>query len=1269
MSNHTWTMRRPILGLVILLATIVTLLPVLLFLSVTTVGATPSAYSVLCSCSGQNSNGAVLVYEKALRRDITTSCAPAGSMVSRVDVTVSLDHNCSGDLNVRLDNSHRSSFLQTHATCGGDTSGPQILTFTTNYYDGDPVDDTWKLFVTDWCAPCGGYFNSWSIRVYYSTAVDTPSPTPSITPTDTPRVSATPTNTPLVTNTLGATASVTVTLHTPTFTSIPRQTHTPTSTARPVNTPTFTREMTATPTRGTPTATPTEQPGCEHLAADFDFTTLCLFTVHFADKSTSATSDPITSWEWDFGDGHTSSLQNPQHTFAQAGTYPVRLTVRTRDGCEKTVITEFPAIMANWVLSKELIAPVGRPVYVGDLLTYTITLESLAPHSIAGHRLLDTYHPDYFDYVSASPSPDSFIPGLFSRMDVTWLNQGAIPVGSQRQWTITLRAKRPVTPTILAGTCNQASAVVWFEPKPICAYITSDYECIEILPRASGLHLEKNLVDPPGGVANVGDIVEYEIRIENVGIDPVTIPHVDDFFDVNDFDYVSASPPPDFKVILGGTHYLVWQNQTVLGGDTLVYHVRLRARRPGQKLINCVSYPVPPPEEAPPPGVHTLSVDLDCAELTVEAPVDRDFAVYKRFTIPSNHIAYVGDWVTFETAGTYLGSDPASDMTVRDDITPPSVLLPGFFPIIAGTSGPLQPGSAFLLQVTFQTHGPAMPAINTAEWTVTWPDGSKQTKTVQDYVYVLEPGTVPRGLAVGKVLADPIGGAAISDTLTYRVTITNTGGLTLTNVSLNDTFDPGCLSYVGASLVPDVVTAGTITWNNLGTLDPGQNLALDVQFHADAPCAPAWNCSQVTGQAPDGTTLVAADCTPADIEGERPHLTIVKRRISPSPVSVGQHVDYEIEIHNGGAAPVAMVPLHDRYELPHLGFVSASPPPDVNDPTVGLLEWHDLGPLQPGQMHVVSIRLEAVVPGLARLNCAETIYHVGPQPTIASDCDTVDIITEEPAIQVEKVRAWPDPSKPVALGGTVAFTVTLRNVGGTPLNNVSVTDAYDSGCLEFFNAPAMPTAILSPNEVRWDLGTLLPGEELSWLVIFRAVGACAPIANCVIASGEAPDGNPVHAESCVELDIQPPEPDISLRKHVVGLTRLPQVGDVIRFEVLVQNTGNTPLIEVPMADVYDRDCLEFITAAPMPDFGDPGAGFMRWTNLGPLQPGDAHVVHLAFRSLAPCWPVRNCAESVAVDIGQVEVGAADCADTWIAAAPEGRVLYLPLVLKEDVGQS
>ncbi|TMO75281.1 peptidase S8 [Pseudoalteromonas sp. S3785] len=68
--------------------------------------------------------------------------------------------------------------------------------------------------------------------------------------------------------------------------------------------------------------------------AGFDVETQGL-TVNFTDTSTDANND-ITQWSWDFGDGATSSDQNPMHVYAASGNYDVELTVTDSEGNTNT---------------------------------------------------------------------------------------------------------------------------------------------------------------------------------------------------------------------------------------------------------------------------------------------------------------------------------------------------------------------------------------------------------------------------------------------------------------------------------------------------------------------------------------------------------------------------------------------------------------------------------------------------------------------------------------------------------------------------------------------------------------------------------------------------------------------------------------------------------------------------------------------------------------------------------------------------------------------
>lgn len=64
---------------------------------------------------------------------------------------------------------------------------------------------------------------------------------------------------------------------------------------------------------------------------------LAPLSVDFTDQTTQG-SESLTQWNWNFGDGSTSELQNPSHTFSEAGVYTVSLTVQDNYGLSDTKI-------------------------------------------------------------------------------------------------------------------------------------------------------------------------------------------------------------------------------------------------------------------------------------------------------------------------------------------------------------------------------------------------------------------------------------------------------------------------------------------------------------------------------------------------------------------------------------------------------------------------------------------------------------------------------------------------------------------------------------------------------------------------------------------------------------------------------------------------------------------------------------------------------------------------------------------------------------------
>jgi len=103
-----------------------------------------------------------------------------------------------------------------------------------------------------------------------------------------------------------------------------------------------------------------------------DTDTTCVGTINFTDESLNGP----TSWAWDFGDGNSSTVQNPAHTYTTNGTYSVTLTATNAFGND--VLTNTNMIYVN--------LPVA-PTTTGDQICGSGTLNL----SAAGTGTLDWY--------------------------------------------------------------------------------------------------------------------------------------------------------------------------------------------------------------------------------------------------------------------------------------------------------------------------------------------------------------------------------------------------------------------------------------------------------------------------------------------------------------------------------------------------------------------------------------------------------------------------------------------------------------------------------------------------------------------------------------------------------------------------------------------------------------------------------------------------------------------------------------------------------------
>jgi gliding motility-associated-like protein len=93
--------------------------------------------------------------------------------------------------------------------------------------------------------------------------------------------------------------------------------------------------------------------------------------VDFTDLSSIAAPGVIAAWDWDFGDGNTSTSQNPTHCYTTPGVYTVILTAKSADGCTHTMtqanlISAYVNPVASFTMNPQPTTVFNAQIYFTD---------------------------------------------------------------------------------------------------------------------------------------------------------------------------------------------------------------------------------------------------------------------------------------------------------------------------------------------------------------------------------------------------------------------------------------------------------------------------------------------------------------------------------------------------------------------------------------------------------------------------------------------------------------------------------------------------------------------------------------------------------------------------------------------------------------------------------------------------------------------------------------------------------------------------------------
>ncbi|HEU4328684.1 MAG TPA: SdrD B-like domain-containing protein [Roseiflexaceae bacterium] len=423
--------------------------------------------------------------------------------------------------------------------------------------------------------------------------------------------------------------------------------------------------------------------------------------------------------------------------------------------------------------------------------------------------------------------------------------------------------------------------------------------------------------------------------------------------------------------------------------------------------------------------------------------------------------------------------------------------------------------------------------------------------------------------------------------LTYTLIYGNTGPDAASDVVVSDRLPVG-LTFVSSTPAPSTSSPTGATWE-LGTLTVGEQGEITVVAQV-APDAPASVTNVARIQTSSNQSDTEDDRATVTTQIPRPDLAIAKT--GPASAAVGSQITYTLAYTNVGTLTQGGT-VQDVLPV-GLTFVSASPAPSqVAGQT---LSW-SVPPLAPGASGTIQVVAQVSVSAPPSVTNTTVITATSGDVDLSNNQDSVPTQLVRPNVTV--LKAGPAS---VPVGTMFSYSLAVRNTGTGPAAAL-VEDTLPAGTT-FVSATPAPSQV-NGQSLRWDLGTLAPGDSLAISVQVRAEPSAAPrITNTATITTTTPGDDPDDNDSSTETEVQ--RPNLVIRKDGPASA---WAGDTLTYTIGVTNTGNLLAAAPAVQDTLPAG-LSFVSATPAPSQVDGQT--LRWT-LPALTPGAATRITVVAR--------------------------------------------------------
>ncbi|WP_231374538.1 DUF11 domain-containing protein, partial [Leifsonia sp. 109] len=624
----------------------------------------------------------------------------------------------------------------------------------------------------------------------------------------------------------------------------------------------------------------------------------------------------------------------------------------------------------------------------------------------------------------------------------------------------------------------------------------------------------------PGGIqspAQPGDVVTFQFSAKNDG--NVTLTGV-----------TITDPKPGLSALTytwPGTPGTLQPGETVTATATYALtQADIDAGHVGNVATSKGTPPSGPDVTPPPAATDTPLVATSKLTLTKDA----DATAVK-------NPAQVGDTITYLFAAENEGNTTLTGVVITD-------VLPGLSPLTyswPGTPGTLLPGEKVTATATYQLTQADINAgivTNSATATgtpptgtdVTTPPATVDTPLVSDPELTFTKNVVPGGI---QSPAQP------GDVVTFQFSAKNDGNVTLTGVTITDP-KPG-------------LSPLTYTWPGTpGTLQPGETVTATATYaltQADIDAGHVANTATSTGTPPTGP-----DVTPPPATTDTPLVSssvieLVKTADSTalsSPPRAGDQVTYTFVSKNTGNTTLTGVIITDA--LPGLSPLTYTWPGTP-------------GTLQPGESVTATATYLLVQSDLNAGQVVNTATTVGTPPTggnVTDDATETVPLPADPTLELVKDAQADAVQSPAAVGDTVTFVFLVTNAGNVTMTGVTIDDPKPGLSALTYSWPAAP-------------GVLEPKQSASATATYQLTQAdidAGHVGNVATSTGTPPTGSDFTTPPAATDTPLVPSASIDLvkTKDTSALQSPPKAGDVVTYTFVSENTGNTTLTGVTIAD-------------------------------------------------------------------------------------------------------